>query len=120
MIEVMPGSQGNVLGLKASGKVTDADYKDILIPRLESIIKDHGKARLLFDFDDQFHEYEPLAVWDDTVFGVKHKNDFEKIALVGGPKWIEWATRISAVFMSGTVKTFSAPETQEAWSWLKS
>ncbi len=119
MIEVIQESQGQLLGLKASGTVTDADYKNILIPRLEAIIKDHGKARFLFDFDDQFHGYEPAALWDDTVFGVKHKNDFEKIALVGGPKWIEWASRISASFMPGTVKTFTAPQIQEAWSWLK-
>lgn len=118
MIEVMQKSQGKVLGLKASEMITDADYKNVLIPRLESIIKEHGKARLLFECDDQFHGYEPAALWDDSVFGIKHRNDFEKIAVVGGPKWSEWATRMSAAFMSGTVKTFSAQEIQEAWAWL--
>lgn len=118
MLEVMQESQGKLLGLKASGTVTDADYKDILIPRLEAIIKEHGKARFLCDFDDQFHGYELAALWDDTVFGLKHKNDFEKVAVVGGPKWVEWATRMGASSMSGAVKTFSAAQIHEAWSWL--
>lgn len=118
MIVVMERSQGKVLGLKASEMVTDADYKDVLIPRLESIIKEHGKARLLFEFDEKFDGYEPTALWDDSVFGIKHKNDFEKIAVVGGPNWVEWATRMSAAFMPGAVKTFAAQEIQEAWAWL--
>lgn len=119
MLEVMLGSQDNLLGLKASDKVTDADYKDILIPRLESIIKEHGKARLLFDFDDEFHGYEAAAMWDDTKFGIKHRNDFEKIAIVGGPKWVEWATRLSSSFVGGSMKSFSQAELQDAWTWLK-
>ena len=49
MIKVLPESKGNILVFRAVAKLTDQDYKDVLIPRLESIIREHGKARLLLD-----------------------------------------------------------------------
>jgi hypothetical protein len=41
MIEILPGSGGNVLGYRASGKLTDADYKDVLVPKLEEVAKQY-------------------------------------------------------------------------------
>ncbi len=35
MIQIMPESEGNMLVLWATGKLTDQDYKDVMIPRLE-------------------------------------------------------------------------------------
>lgn len=64
MITVSPQSRGNILVLGATGKLTDKDYKDVLIPRLEAIIRAHGKARLLPDMGDEFHGRETAAAWD--------------------------------------------------------
>ena len=36
MIEVMPESQGNVIGVKFSGKITAREYEETIIPRLEA------------------------------------------------------------------------------------
>ena len=33
MIKVSPGREGNIIVLRAVGKLTDQDYKDVLIPR---------------------------------------------------------------------------------------
>ena len=41
MIKVLPESKGNILVLRTTGKLTDQDYKDVLIPRLDSIIREH-------------------------------------------------------------------------------
>lgn len=117
MIEVLPGSEGNLLAVKASGTVTDEDYKTVFIPKLEGVMKEHGKARLLFVFADDFRKYELAAAWDDATFGVKHRSDFEKAAIVGGPGWIEWATKLVARMMPGEVKFFETEA--EAWAWIK-
>jgi hypothetical protein len=47
MIDVLPESMGKILVLKAAGTLTDQDYKDVFIPRPESIMHEQGKARLL-------------------------------------------------------------------------
>jgi len=118
MIEVLPESKGNCLLLNATEKLTDQDYKEILIPRLEAIIKEYDKARLLLDMGEEFHGWEPAALWDDTYFGLTHRNDFEKMAVVGGPKWVEWGLKIGSVAISGEIKSFSSSERDEAMRWI--
>jgi hypothetical protein len=118
MIKVLPESKGNILVLAAVGKLTDEDYKDVLIPRLESIIREHGKARLLLDMGDQFHGWEAAALWDDARFGLTHRSDFEKMGVIGGPKWVEWGLKIAALVMSGEIRSFCSSEREEALRWI--
>ena len=119
MINVSNESEGNILIINAMSKLTDDDYKTVLIPRLEAVIQEHGKARLLLDMGDEFHGWEPAALWDDTHFGLSHRNDFEKMGVIGGPKWVEWALKVASVAIYGELKTFSASERDEALRWIK-
>jgi hypothetical protein len=118
MIKVLPESKANILALSAMGKLTDKDYKDVLIPRIESIIREHGKARLLLDMGDEFHGWDAAALWDDTHLGLTHRNDFEKMGVIGGPKWVEWALKIAALAISGEIRSFSLIEREEALRWI--
>ena len=117
MIEVLPASQGNVLGMKASGTLTVQDYTDVLIPRLEGIMQD-GKARFLLEMGEEFQGWTWEAMWADTKFGFSHRNDFEKVAIVGASAWIEWGAKLGALIMSGEVRTYAATELNDAWNWL--
>lgn len=120
MIEVQPESQGNILILKATEKLTDQDYRGVLIPRLEAIIRRHGKARVLLDVSEDFQGWEPSAMWDDARFGVAHRGDFEKMGVIGGPRWIEWGLRLAALFVSGETRCFSPGERGQALTWIRS
>ena len=119
MIKVDPASMGNVLILGAEGRLTDQDYKEVLIPRLEVIIRAHGRARLLLEMGKDFQGWEAAALWDDAYFGLRHRNDFEKMGVIGGPKWVEWGLKIAAVAISGEIKCFSPEEREEALRWIK-
>lgn len=120
MIEILPESEGNILGIRATDKLTDHDYKEVLLPRLETIIRTHGKARLLCYMDKDFHGWEIDAMWDDAQFGMVHRHDFEKFAVVGGPRWVEWGAKLGALFMKTELRTFPGDQLQEAWEWIKS
>ncbi len=119
MIEVLPESAGNVLGVKTTGKLTDKNYKETFIPALEKALKEHGKVKALFYMDPDFKGWDLRALWDDAKFGVKHKDDFEKIAVVGGKKWIDWAVKLDSHFIKGKVKTFADSELTQAWEWTR-
>jgi hypothetical protein len=119
MIETMPESNGSALAFKATGKLTDADYKGMLIPKIEEVIKKSGKAKVLLYLPGDFDGWEAHAAWDDAKFGLRHRNDFEKLAVVGGAKWIEWATKIAAHLMKGEVKTFPEEHLREALDWIR-
>ena len=114
MLKIMPESQGKIIGLRATRKLTDQDYKEVLIPGLEALISKHGKIRLLCFMDEEFAGLEPGAIWDDAKFFFPHKDDFEKMAIVGGPKWVELTMKLFAPLIEGDVKTFSDDHLQEA------
>lgn len=38
--------------------------------------------------------------------GRRHKDDFDRIAVVGGPKWVAWGTKLIGHFIEGQVRTF--------------
>ncbi len=119
MIENLSESHGNILGLRASGKLTDGDYKEILVPRIEAVAQEYGKVRFLFYLDESFKGWEPRAMWDDFEFAFsKFTGSFEKMALVGGPIWVEWGMKLGKYLIPAEVKTFPGDQLQEAWDWI--
>jgi hypothetical protein len=120
MMKVADESGGNVLVLEAEGKLTHEDYKSVLIPRLESIIHERGKARLLLDMGDDIRGWEPKAMWDDARFGLAHRRDFEKMAVVADRRWLKWALRAAQLVMQGEIRTFPPSRRAEARRWINS
>ena len=118
MIEVLPQSNGNLLVVKATGKLTNQDYKEVLIPHLESIVHEYGRARFIMDLSTDFHGWHVAAMWDDVRFGVAHRNSFEKMAVVGGPKCVEWGTKLAKLIMNGEIKCYPANAYDEAYEWV--
>jgi hypothetical protein len=124
-MEVMQESGGKVLGVRASGKLSDADYKDVLLPGMKKALDEQGALRLLFYMDDAFSGAEAGAMWDDAKFGATHladiaKGKFEKIAIVGGSSWERRAGEIFGHLMPGEVKGFAGTELAAAWDWTRS
>ena len=52
MIELMPESAGNIVGIRATGTLTGADYEKVLIPRLEELFGEYGRLRILLNMDE--------------------------------------------------------------------
>jgi hypothetical protein len=44
MMQILPDGQGKIMGVRTTGKLTDQDYQEVLIPSLEAVIKEQGKA----------------------------------------------------------------------------
>ncbi len=117
MFELLPGSEGKVLGVHAIGRLTDSDYKTFL-PRIEERIDEFGKIRLLVDMEG-FDGWDLYAAWDDFTFGMTHWHHFEKMALVGDATWEKAAARAAALLMRGEVRFFDLDDREAAWDWIK-
>jgi len=118
MIEFMDESTGKFLGIRASGTLTDADYKGVLIPKLEELFDTHGKLDILLYLDDGFEGWDAGAAWDDAAFGMRHRADFEKLAVVGGPGWVQKGLKAFAFLMKGEIRTYPADKLETAWEWV--
>ncbi len=116
MLEILPQSEGRFVAIKAHGELTDEDYRQ-LAPKLESIIESKGPIRLLIDLT----EYDGTtlqAAMDDMVFALAHRQDFERIALVGDGPWEGLAAGLSDALTDAEVRRFRSADWQMAWSYI--
>jgi hypothetical protein len=107
---------GKLLGIKISGKLTKEDYEQF-VPKVEELIKQHGKLRVLLEMHD-FHGWEMGALWEDIKFDVKHFSDIERLAMVGNSKWEKGMAAFCKPFTTATIKYFDEGQRAEAEKWI--
>ncbi len=119
MIEFLPQSEGKTVGIKISGTLTHEDYQHT-IPKLENLIKEHQKLNMLVEVGNPpFDHMELRAMYDDARFGIPHRNDFEKFAIVGElPVWADLGATIGSWFTTAQIKEFTPDEKDKAWDWI--
>ena len=109
---------GNLVTLEASGTLTVDDYKKVL-PVINELIKDGKKPAFFISLED-FHGWEPSAIWEELKFDVKHRNDFGPMVVVGESDIQKWLTRFSSMIFPSEVKYFDKKEEKEAREWIES
>jgi hypothetical protein len=67
IVEHMPPG---TIGVEASGKITEEDYRDVLVPTVEAALTT-GDVRLLYVLDEGA-EYSAGAMWADSKLWTKH------------------------------------------------
>lgn len=117
MFELLPVNVDDVVAFKATGKLTDEDYQK-LIPVLENQIREHGKVSLYVELED-FKGWEPKAAWDDLAFGLKHDEDFRRIAIVGDNVLEKEAIALVSLFTQSEMRFFKQADADKAWEWLR-
>ncbi len=98
------------------GKLTHEDYK-IFVPMIDKALKEAKglEVDLLVDMRS-FTGWELLAGWDDLKFGVKHRNSFDRMAIIGNKKWEKLSVKMMKHLMKGKSKFFKNRE--EGLTWL--
>lgn len=118
MITLLPDLPSNTIGLAASGRVTGADYEQILIPAVEAALEKHKKLRLLYELGGDFTGIDPSAMWDDMKLGLSHLSAWERMAVVTDVSWIAHAMNIFKFVMPCPVRVFPLSERQAARQWI--
>lgn len=104
------------LYLKVSGKLTHDDYLSIS-PMLDAALAEIRTPRVNAFIDAvELEGWEARAAWDDFKLGLKHGNEFDKIAIYGYRRWQAVAAKLTGWFISGEVKFFEDPK--QALQWL--
>jgi hypothetical protein len=103
------------LRLAAIGKLTHEDY-DMITPMIESAlegVKD-AKMSVLADLTEA-EGWALRAAWDDFRLGMKHRREFERVAILGNKKWQEYSAKVGKWFVSGEVEYFEDEAAALAW-----
>ncbi|WP_127558275.1 STAS/SEC14 domain-containing protein [Saccharospirillum alexandrii] len=103
------------LSLKARGTLTHADYETIT-PMIDSALAEvkNPKVSMLID-GTELEGWEVRAAWDDFKLGLKHGNEFQKIAIYGNKEWQQTVSKMASWFVSGEVAFFEDESAAIAW-----
>ena len=105
------------LTLKAVGTLTHEDYK-VIVPMIDSALEGVTEPRVKALIDvTELGGWELRAAWDDFKLGLKHGNEFDRVAIYGNKDWQQVAARVGSWFISGEAKFFD--NCDEALDWLK-
>lgn len=120
MIELLTGFPDDVVAVKSGGKVTRADYEDVLIPAIEAAMGKHQKVRVYYEMASDFEGFEAGAIWSDLKVGFGNFNRWERVAVITDIEWLTRYTNAMAFLIPCPTRTFKTSEAQEARDWIVS
>lgn len=118
MLTPIKTDRSGILAFDVTGKLTDADYKTLLMPALERHLKDVKQGHLLFRFGPDFEGYTAHAMLDDSLLAARHLHDFERIAVVSDHAWLNIGLKLFGPLMPAHIKLFSLDEMDQAKTWV--
>ena len=108
---------GRLCVLRVGGELKKSEL-DAAQSQFVEIIGRAGSVKLLVLLEN-FTGWERSQGWGDTDFFFSHRNDFEKIAVVGNPRWEAQVLAFTgAGLRKGPVKFFPETGESEARAWL--
>jgi len=118
MIEILNDLPENVIGFRATDKVTKDDYEKVLFPAVDAWSKNHKKINFLLLLDTDVSNYSMGAWVDDALLGLKHFSHWHKVAIVSHSKTIKKITDIFGHLVPGEYKGFITEDLDDAKKWL--
>lgn len=118
MLEIIGGLPEGVLGVRAKGRITAADYVQVLIPAVDAALKRHNKIRFYYELGAEFEGIDAGAVFEDLNVGLGRLPHWEKLAVVTDVGWIRQAVSGFAFLIHGQVKVFPVAEAEKAKDWI--
>ena len=116
MITLIPDMPMGTVGVRASGRITDEDYREVLVPALGEALQG-GKVKLLYVLDEDF-AYSAGAAWEDTKLWARHLRGWEKVAVVSDADWLEHSIKAFGWLMPGDIRVFELDDVDDAKEWL--
>jgi hypothetical protein len=119
MYNIRKLSSGNVIVMTLSGKLTRADYAEI-VPFVAGLIRKYKKVRLLIELDN-FEGWTMGATFDDIIFIFRYGFHVERIAFLVHAAQDKLAVLLDRPFgraLSKNVKYFRHKFCEDAWAWI--
>ena len=121
MVQLIPEMPPGMLGFRVSGRLTREDYAEVLVPPLRKAVQEGQRLRVLYAIGPELH-MEPSAVWEDVKvnleLGIKHRDAWERIAVVTGLDWLWRAFELFSWMVPGEMRLFRESELEQAKAWL--
>jgi hypothetical protein len=121
MIERIEDMPDGTIGFRASGRIEDDDYEDVLVPGLRRALEAGGGLRMLFVIED-LDAIEGDALWEDSKLEydmvLRHRKDLVRSAIVTDIAWMARASKLFKWMIPGEAAIFGLAELDRAKAWV--
>jgi hypothetical protein len=118
VLEPIGGLPDGVIGMRAVGTLSVADYLSTVAPALEDINLDHGQLRLLLVLGTEFSGFGEGA-WGELTQELR-KTPFHRGAVVTDDVAIRTGLSLLRFTLHGHVRSFSTHDLDLALTWVAS
>jgi hypothetical protein len=118
MIEHLKDLPKNIVGFKAIGEITEKDFSETVIPKVEELIDETGKLNYLLVLETSLNNFTLSAWFKDAFMGIKHITKWNRAAIVSDVEAIRNFTNFFSYLMPGEFRGFEHKELQEAIDWV--
>jgi len=115
-IRILQTGKKEIAEIRVHGRLTHEDYR-VMIPVIERTLEAAAGRELDLLVDMRaFGGWTFEAAFDDMRFGMKIRNAFDKMAVVGDKKWEEISTKLMNHLSRGEMRFFT--DYDEALRWV--
>lgn len=118
MIETLNSLPANVAGFRATGEVTQDDFKNIVFPEVERLVEKQKDLNYLLLLDTDISNFTAGAWFQDVVLGLKNLTNWNRAAIVSDSEGVIKFTDAFSVLAPGEYKGYKKSEFEQAVSWV--
>ena len=118
MIRYLEDLPTNVVGFKAVGEITEVDFTETVMPKVQALIDKTDKLNYLLVLETSLKNFSFGAWLKDALMGIKHLTKWNRAAIVTDVDAIRKFTDIFSLFIPGEFRGFEHKELQEAIDWV--
>ncbi len=118
MLELLPNFPDHVIAVRASGKVTGREYRDILLPVDRQKRRNRTSLNLFYQFVPEFVGMDASGMWEDAKLDLSHWHGWGRIAIIADNPLIRFGARTAALILRRPVRVFANAEADAACAWV--
>lgn len=118
MLELLSDFPDHVIAVRASGKVTGREYREILLPVDEKKRRTYTSLNLFYQFTPDFTGMDASGMWEDTKLDLSHWHGWGRIAIIADHPIIRFGARMAATVLCRPVRIFTNAEASVARAWV--
>jgi hypothetical protein len=118
MIEILPDLPPGVIGFRAVGTVTAADYREVLDPAIDAAIADAGRLDFVIVIDEEFDHYSLGAMLEDAKLLGRPLGAWDRAAFVTDRDVLTGLAVAFGGLVPGEFRVFPLDHRDEAIAWV--
>lgn len=118
MIEELGGVPANVAAFRASGEVTKEDFKEIVMPAVNKLVKKFDELNYLMLIDTPLKNISGGAWMEDILMGFKKLTKWHRVAILTDKDSVNWFTDVFSYLVPGEYKGFYPEQLPAAMEWV--